>query len=282
MKQLIIGQSKAYSSVASAKDLTAVPVGVIGFYKLSDNSLITAKATEDFMVVLGRGADHAPLVFPEVSVDTLEVTKATDKSGVAFTATIAVPATVVKDEVYSIRINKTDVVFNERNSWSFDAKAKSTTGSAVAADLRKAINAVADNLGLTVSGSGVNVIVTAKEVGKGYTMSGMDGLMGVSVTSTPAEPAILDTAYVKDLASRCAAGKGFVYTSQEGRDIYPGYPEEVPDGTYVEYTLRFAVGRKSAKTRDEVVSQLLHIVVPKGSACITDIDKVLGITNAAA
>lgn len=278
MKQLLIGKSKSYSAVATANDLTAIPDGVLGIYKLSDYTLAATaggKIAEDFMVVLGRD-NTSPLVFPEVNVANLEVTKAEPQAGKAFKATIVVPTAVDKGETYSIRVNKTDVVFNERNSWTFDTVATDTTGSKVADALRKAINSNNEYLGVKASGTGCNVIITGNEVGKGYTVSTLDGLSGVTLTiNDNAEPAILDAAYVKDLASRCAAGKGFQHTSHEGSYIYPGYPEVVEDVTYVEYTLRFATTRKSGKTTDEPVTQLLHIVVPSGSACIADLDAIL-------
>ena len=83
------------------------------------------------------------------------------------------------------------------------------------------------------------------------------------------------------MASRCAAGKGFNYTGEDGKEIYPGYPEVVSEDQYVLYTLRFAVPRASAKQRDEVVYQIVHIAVPVGAAAITTLDTIFGLSAAA-
>ena len=82
-----------------------------------------------------------------------------------------------------------------------------------------------------------------------------------------------------DLASRCAAGKGFNYTAQDASEIYPGYPEEVEDTTYTMYTLRFAVPRVAAKQRDEVVYQIVHIVVPSAATVVTTLDTIFGLNS---
>lgn len=50
-------------------------------------------------------------------------------------------------------------------------------------------------------------------------------------------------------------------------------PTEFTPG-YIVYTLRFQVGRNSAKTRDEKVWQLVHIAVPNTSALVSKLDTI--------
>ena len=113
-----------------------------------------------------------------------------------------------------------------------------------------------------------------------------DELSGTTFsTNTAAEPTIGDKAYIQDLASQCAAGKGFTDTHNNGDGIYPGYPEAVQDliptttagaAGYIVYTLRFKVGRDSAKTRDERVAQLVHIAVSAAATTlVASLDAIL-------
>lgn len=278
MKQLIIGQKKAYASGVTYSDLTKVPEGTIGIFKPSDGSLVSSAEdlTENVAVVCGRGEDKMPLHFPEVDVKSLHVEKAQYSAGKTFTAKITVPTTE-KGKHYTIVVAKVGVVFNERNTWTFTTMAKDTTAANVAADLVKQINANTAGSGVKATNTGGAITITAVSAGKDYTVLGADELTGVEPTEvTNGLKAILDKEYVKDLASRCAAGKGFNYLADDGKEIYPDYPEAVDEDQYVMYTLRFAVPRMASKQRDEVVWQLLHIVVPAGSGCISDLDAIFG------
>ena len=106
--------------------------------------------------------------------------------------------------------------------------------------------------------------------------------MGAALTDvTHGKKAVCDKAYIQDLASRCAAGKGFNYAADDGKELYPDYPEVVADDQYVLYSLRFAVPRVASKQRDEVVYQLVHIAVPVGSDAITTLDTIFGLSAAA-
>lgn len=280
MKQLIIAKNKAYATGVDYKDITLVPDGTLGFFDLKDGSLISTKANltaaSAFAVVCGRGEDKMPLHFPEVNVKTLTVEKATYQPGAKFTASITVPTTE-KFKEYSIILSKCGVVFNERNNWTYTALAKGTTAADVATALVKSINANTPTSGLKATSSGGKITVTAVEEGVDFNMQGADELMGVAVTDvTHGKPAMLDKAYIQDLASRCAAGKGFNYLGEDGAEIYPGYPEVVDADQYTLYTLRFAVPRVASKQRDEVVYQLLHLAIPVGSGAITTLDTIFG------
>lgn len=281
MKQLLISQKKAYAtSTAKSTDLTTVPEGTVAMFDLKTGNLLTkaAKATGDFSIVVGRAAGKMPLMFPEVNLKTLEVTKATYAAAATFTAKITVPTPTV-GEHYTVIVTKKGTVFNERSNWSFTAMAKDTTAANVAKQIAAQINTNKYQLGVKAEYTGGAITITAVEAGKDYEVVGADGLMGVAPTEvTHGKKAVCDKAYIQDLASRCAAGKGFNYAADDGKDIYPSYPEVVDESQYVLYTLRFAVPRVAAKQRDEVVYQIVHLAVPVGAGSISDLDVILGIS----
>lgn len=279
MKQLILGKNKAYASAAKSTDLTSVAEGTIAMFKLSDGSLITGKVDSDFSLVLGRKTNVTPIVIPEVNFKTLTVEKATNQPAKTFTAKMTI-ASAVAGKNYTIIVVKKGVVRHERNTWTATCMAKSTTVTDVAADLVKQFNASSETSGMTASNNGGVITFTASVAGIDFDIVGADELTGVKPTAvTNGIPGILDKAYVVDLASRCAAGKGFNYTAQDASEIYPGYPEAVEDTTYTMYTLRFAVPRVAAKQRDEVVYQIVHIVVPSAATVVTTLDTIFGLSS---
>lgn len=279
MKQLILGKNKAYASAAKSTDLTSVAEGTIAMFKLSDGSLITGKVDSDFSLVLGRKTNVTPFVIPEVNFKTLTVEKATNQPAKTFTAKMTI-ASAVAGKNYTIIVVKKGVVRHERNTWTATCMANSTAVTDVAADLVKQFNASSETSGMTASNNGGVITFTASVAGIDFDIVGADELTGVKPTAvTNGIPGILDKAYVVDLASRCAAGKGFNYTAQDASEIYPGYPETVEDTTYTMYTLRFAVPRVAAKQRDEVVYQIVHIVVPSAATVVTTLDTIFGFSS---
>lgn len=279
MKQIIIGQKKAYASGVDYFDLTKIEEGVIGFFNPATGELISDNSGlgSTFAIVCGRGEDKMPIHFPDVNVRTLSVTKAVPEEGTAFQAKFTVPVpTAGKD--YTVIVSKKGVYFNERNNWTFSVAAKNDLAASVAAELVKRINANNATLGVKASNSGAVVTLDGVKVGEDFAVTLADELIGFELDSlTEGKKAILDKAYVQDMASRCAAGKGFNDVYHNGDSIYPGYPEKVEDCNYVMYSLRFAVPRVAAKQRDEVVYQMVHIVVPEGSDCIDTFDSILNI-----
>ena len=279
MKQLILGKNKAYASAAKSTDLTSVAEGAIAMFKLSDGSLITSKVDSDFSLVLGRKTNVTPFIIPEVNFKTLTVEKATNQPAKTFTAKMTI-ANAVAGKNYTIIVVKKGVIRHERNTWTATCMAKSATVTDVAADLVKQFNGSSETSGITASNSGGVITFTASVAGTDFDIVGADELTGVKPTAvTNGIPGILDKGYVMDLASRCAAGKGFNYTAQDASEIYPGYPEEVEDTTYTMYTLRFAVPRVAAKQRDEVVYQIVHIVVPSAATVVTTLDTIFGLNS---
>ena len=277
MKQIFICQKKAYATSAKSTDLTSVPEGTIALFSLDDGSLLSAKPTSNFFLAVGRASSKMPLMFPEIDVKSLTVTKAEYAAGAKFTAKITVP-TPEKGKHYTVVITKKGTLFNERNNWTFTTMATDTTAANVAKQITAQINGNKYQLGVTAEYTGGAITITATEVGKDYEVLGADALMGVAPTDvTHGKKAMCDKAYVQDLASRCAAGKGFNDVYRDGDTIYPGYPEVVSEEQYVIYSLRFAVPRVAAKQRDEVVYQIVHIAVPVGAAAITTLDTIFGI-----
>ncbi len=280
MKQLFICQKKAYATdTAKSTDLTTIPEGTIAMFNLSDGALLTAKPTSNFSIAVGKAAGKMPLFFPEVDVKSLQVTKATYEIGKTFTAKITVP-TPEKGTHYTVVVVKKGTVFNERSNWTFTTLATTTTAADVAKQITNQINGNKEQLGVTAEYTGGVITITASVAGPDYEVLGADGLLGITPTNvTNGKKAELDKADVQDLASHCAAGKGFNYTADDGKEIYPGYPEVVDEDQYVLYTLRFAVPRVASKQRDEVVYQLVYIAVPVGSGAITTLDTIFGLST---
>lgn len=284
MKQLLIVNSTAAvnGGATAPTDLSAMIAGGLGIYQLdTPTAWASAKPTTNFAIVLGRGTNSPAFVIPEVDVNTLKITKTTPSTGGVFTASITIP-TVTAGSTYTLVLVKNGTVPHERNTWTATETAKTgDTAATIANRLRNYFKAAADtgSIEIAVSGTSAQVTITGLNNGEGWTLKAGDALYGTTITTTAALPVIGDKAYVEDLASRCAAGKGFTDVYADGDSIYPGYPEAVENTTYNIYTLRFAVGRDAAKTRDERVSQIVHIAVPVGATSASTIDTVLGFAS---
>lgn len=296
MKQLlIVNKAKAINAntgtTVTPYDLSGLDKGAITFFELGASSLLAAAPTKNFAIALGLGANSAPFVIPEVDLDTLEITKTVPSLGKAFAISFTMPTTVVGDE-YGILFSKKGVVANERSNFYVSIVAGSTTANIEATALRKAINdKKSDMFPFTATGSGSTVTVTCDIVGDMWAAKLVDGLAGTAWASNypvEAQKTIGDKAFIQDLASQCAAGKGFNYLDGDGKDIYPGYPEAVEDlvvnasGTagastegYAVFNLHFATGRKSGKQMDERVWQYVHIAVPITNASYSTIGTIL-------
>ena len=172
--------------------------------------------------------------------------------------TVTVPATVAK-ETYAFTIVKKGKTFNERINYSYSEYAKADGNQAdVAAALAKVVNANTENTGVKATVSAA-VITLENVINEDFNV--VSELCTVATTQEFA-PAILDEVYVKDLAQRCIAGKGIQYLAEDGKELYPGYPEAVPNACYAMYTLRFANKRAASSQHSDNVYQLLHVVFP--------------------
>lgn len=272
MKQLLLVNSVPMlnGGASNFKDLSQMAPGSIGICPLSGILWTNQPPTEDFAIAYARPNSQA-IVIPEVDFHTLHVNIAEPTDGVAFVGEVTIP-TVSDGSTYTLVLVKKGAVPHERNTWTATETVfvgdTTTNAAAVAAKLAAYFQNMADTGSLNVSAvaSGAKITITGLNVGEQFTLKCADDLSGTAVTITEAEPAIGDKKYMQHLASECAAGKGFTDTDSYGVSIYPGYPEAIEDDPYTVITLRFAVGRKSAKTRDERVWQLVHIAAPAESS----------------
>lgn len=279
MEQILIGKKLAYPSGAKGTDWTTIPEGAIACIDLLTNKVITGKPTCNFAIVRGEGENMKPFAISEVDINSLDAVKAEYSEGTAFSCDITIPSAVI-GKTYTIVIALTGMEF-ERYKWSAVEIAKTTAVADIAKKLATAINANKDGHGLKATASAGKITLTGTEIGKNYMIYGADELMGVEPANVVrGKKTILDKAYIEDMAARCAGGKGFLYTSREVGNIYKGYPEPVEDTKYTMFTLRFAVPRVAGKTRDEVVSQVVHICLPNGSGAISTLDTIFGTGSA--
>ena len=295
MKQLLIVNSAKAVKSGVADDLTVLDKGQIGFFNLTPDAsgasaghttFLAAKPTDNFGIALGKGSDILPFVIPEVDVNSLTVSVAAPSAGNVYTTKFTFPTPVVGKE-YSVVIIKKGVVTNERNTWNTGIVAKTTTAATEAKRFVDAINAKTNDLfPVTASLAGAVVTISGKNIGEDWNAKLVDELSGVDFTSNfpvAAKPNIGDTAFVKDLARRCAGDKGFTNLDDESTYVYPGYPEEVEDIAqadiatkgYTIFTLRFAT-KRMVGTTDEPVTQYVHIAVPTDNASIDTIKAILG------
>ena len=290
MKQLMIIKSNQTALKTAMADIVSNE-GSIGFFKF-DNSAITGLISEDFYIAHGRPNGQHPMVIPEVDFNSMSVTKSTPQAASTFNVVFALPQNtngeVEVDEDFTIMLVKQGVVPHQRNTWSFTYRNKYADPAAATAAFVNEFNKkfqmmsfpfIASNSDNDIDNSdndtdnsdnNTDITITCSNVGEQWTIKFADMLFDLNTngnaTITNGYPAMLDKAYVQNLASECAAGKGFTDTYRNGDTTIPGYPETVEDTTYNLYTLRFQVGRKAAKTRDEKVWQVVHIAVPTNNS----------------
>lgn len=295
MKQLlIVNSAKALNAKKNADganvtplDLSNIAEGAIGFFELGGSTMLSAAPTKNFGIVLGRKNSVMPFVFSEVDITTLDITVTQPKAGTQFQAEVTIP-TPEAGKNYGLTLVKKGTVVNERYKYSvtdFVPAGGSKTAADMAKSLGNQLQAYADTgqLDITVTVASAKITVKSNNYEDQFELKATDSLYGVTITTTNAEPNIGDTAYIKKLAKQCAAGKGFVYTSQSSKDIYPGYPEAVEEIAqtdiatkgYVVFNLRFATKRESGKTGDEQVWQYVHIAVPKNNSSYSTIAAIL-------
>lgn len=295
MKQLLIVNSakalnaKKYANGANVtpNDLSNIAEGAIGFFELGGTTMLSAVPSKNFGIVLGRKGSVMPFVFSEVDIATLDITVAQPKAGTQFQAEVTIP-TPEAGKNYGLTLVKKGTVVNERFKYSvtdFVPAGGSKTAANMAKSLGDQLQAYAETgqLDITVTVASAKITVKSNNYEDQFELKATDSLYGVTITTTAAEPNIGDTAYIKKLAQQCAAGKGFVYTDQASKDIYPGYPEAVEEIAqadiatkgYVVFNLRFATKRESGKTGDEQVWQYVHIAVPKNNSSYSTIAAIL-------
>ena len=258
MKQLLLLSSDVYPSELNAYDATKIPVGQAAV--VQDDKIVTALDSfkNGNFTILYRKSKDAQVKNFDVDFNSLSIVKSVSQASKAKKMTVTVPATVAK-ETYDFTIVKKGKTFNERINYSYSEYAKADGKQAdVATALAKVVNANTENTGVKATVSAA-VITLENVVNEDFNV--VSELCTVATTQEFA-PAILDAAYVKDLAQRCIGGKGIQYLAEDGKELYPGYPEAVADGYYAMYTLRFANKRAASSQHSDNVYQLLHVVFP--------------------
>ena len=220
---------------------------------------ITDKFKQTFYLIIGREKELGGNISVPCSTNHLTVTKTQLAEAVPYEGSVTIPEPTV-DGHYTIILVKKGLKFNERNRWTATVPVKvGDSAEAIAAKLAKYFESNANNLNITVAVEGAAITINSAD---DLIMAAVDDLMGVEITETPASKGV-DKAWIEDLANKCAADAGYLYTYQD-LDVNPGYPfnfkqfSEANIEGFELLTLRFAVPRDN-KTRDEVVHQVVHL-----------------------
>ena len=295
MKQLLIVNSKkalnakksSTGAVVTPYDFSNLAEGAVSFFELGSNTLLSAAATKNFGIALGRSGDVMPFIIPEIDINTLSITVTQPSVGQKFKAEITIPNPVAGNN-YTLVLVKKGTVVNERFKFTateFVPAGTTMTAAAMATSLGNQFKNYASNgtLAISVTVSSAKITIESNNYTDQYELVASDSLHGTAVTTTHSKPNIGDKAYIEKLAQQCTAGKGFNYLARESQDIYPGYPEHVEEIAqeelstkgYVVFNLHFATKREAGKTMDEAVWQYVHIAVPKNNASYSTIAAML-------
>lgn len=295
MKQLlIVNSAKALNAKKSSTGATVTPYdfsnlaeGAVSFFELGSDTLLSAAATKNFGIALGRSGDVMPFIIPEIDINTLSITVTQPSAGQKFKAEITIPNPVAGNN-YTLVLVKKGTVVNERFKFTateFVPAGTTMTAAAMATSLGNQFKNYANNgtLAISVTVASAKITIESNNYTDQYELVASDSLHGTAVTTTPSKPNIGDKAYIEKLAQQCAAGKGFNYLARESRDIYPGYPEPVEEIAqeelatkgYVIFNLHFATKREAGKTMDEAVWQYVHVAVPKNNTSYSTIAAML-------
>lgn len=285
MRQFLLAGTAAYSA---ALTVDAVVAGAVAFFfqkegvptPTADGVEIKGKAD----LVLGRTTVMGGPVILPIHKHNFTFTKGVYEAPTKFTTTVVMPAPSAVGE-YSLIINKNGKLFNERNKYTASVYFKegaTMTATQLATAMVKDINDNSASSGMTATYAVATITLTAVETGPNYTIIPADNLYGTAVaTGTKGSFGYGTAAYVRDLANKAAADKGFNYTWTDDTSLlYPGFdanPLAQPNATdagYTIFTLRFAEPR-DVKTRDEVVHQIVQVAFPTGSTGIAGFETVV-------
>ena len=284
MKQILIPKTifkTGSTSQFSTNTLVDNPVGFVHLDAL--NTLLATAPTKDFAIMYRSGKTQAPSVF-EVDYNTLTVVKSEPNIIFRIEHLITVPAGEMGN-TYTVNLIKRNATTHERNVYRISVHLTADcTAKELSAKLVKQFDNIKDSIdieGLITVIQPANTDKLAVTVNPIYcNVSFTDKLTGIAVTETPANQETV-TLNEKDLyrrISECIGNRGVQYRYEEGPTIYPYVERLDASKTYNVYTLRFATERKAAKTRDEQVWQLIHIIV---DTSLTDLVTILnGIKSA--
>lgn len=256
-----------------SEDLNNVSPGQVAIATMNDlgelaittNSNNVDKFKQTFYLIIGREKELGGNISVPCSTNHLTITRTQLAEAVSYEGSVTIPEPTV-DGHYTIILVKKGLKFNERNRWTATTPVKvGDSAEVIAAKLAKYFEANANNLNIAVAVEGAAITINSDD---DLTMVAADDLMGVEITETPASKGV-DKAWIEDLANKCAADAGYLYTYQD-LDVNPGYPFNFKQFTedniegFELLTLRFAVPRDN-KTRDEVVHQTIHLFITANS-----------------
>lgn len=284
MKQIFVVKSDQTTVVES---LSSIAPGQLYVLPLHTDGKIKDAFVKRYEFGIGQKNGHAVTLEVNMNSSNFTVNKVSKSHGSPFSGDVAIPIPTDNTN-YTIVLVKKGTMTGERNTYTvttFVKPGEVKSATQVAQDLVNQINNKLGEFGilsqLVTEGDNVSIHINNEADFTDWEIKAGDGLFGSDVTVESAEKPIGDKAYVEALVKYCAAGKGFNYLAEDGKELYPGYPEEVEAVNYVVYSLRFANPRLSSKQVDEQIWQELYIAVP--TACtdvISDLDKLFSITSA--
>lgn len=286
MKQILVPKyffNSGTTNQFSSDTTHANPVGFVSLDAL--NTFLSAAPTKDFAIMYRAGKTQAPNCI-EVDYNSLEIVKSEPTKVYRIAYGIDVPAGEA-GKTYTANIIKRNATKHERNVYRISVSLFSDcTAAELGNKLVSQFNKIKDSIhidGLITSAyssqnNRFEVVVNPVYANVSFT----DALSGLTVYKNNAnqESLTLDEKELYRRIHECIGNRGVQYTHEFGETIYP-FQERLEEGVnYVVYTFRFAVGRKAAKTRDEVVYQLVHFIVnPALTALTTFIEGIKSDSN---
>ena len=281
MKQLIIVDSAAALNGGAAKptDLSAFAAGAIGLYECGKDAWLALAPKGNFDIV-GKRPNGTPVVIPEVNLSTLKAVKAAYSAGTAMSAELKV-AIFMQPPIKNLKVYCTlSVIGNNVDDTDkinyYKELNASLTPTMIATDVAEYFTKVLKqkNINITAVAATDKVTFIAGNPTVIFAVSTY-GDVNFVITTTAGTAPCGTPAQVTDLARKCAQEAGFEYTGDS--ELHPGYPVKVDSAAiYNIWTLTYSnVKHLSAHTTEEVVNQVVHIAVPVGATCETDLEKVL-------
>ena len=267
MKQVLVPKYFFGSGKTTQFSTDVTHANPIAFVDLTDlETCLGSAPTKDFAIMYRSGKTQAPMTI-DIDYNSLTIVKGVGEQDSACSYLFTCP-TGEAGKTYTINIVKRGVTKHERNLWRISITLKNDCTSdemshmfvAEYNKLKKGDMGVYNDVSISRSGSGV-VDVTINYSRSQYSIQLTDELSGISITADPYAPGTLTIEDLNNLISEGIAGRGVHHRYEEGTTIYPFIEQLDASKTYVLYTLRFAVPRKASKTRDEVTSQLVHLIV---------------------
>lgn len=229
---------------------------------------------------ISNGNGHTPylkledgVVIPISTVDA-SYTKSVYRPADTFYAQFEMPNRLVIG-TYSFIIVRKGAKFNERNKWTVSVYVKDDSmgpADLVTAFVEQFDKYIKDKVGVGAVPAGTTGLkIMGTTPGIDFEVKGADELMGIKYdeeTFTNGIPAINDVAYIKDLADKAAADRGYEYTYQEANELmYPNrslneLKQLDPENKgFTVYTLKFAEKRET-KTTDTAIKQIVQLAIP--------------------